>query len=253
MGDSKEQKINKFLISLPGFDKIKSDIDFFAFIKKHKKQLECWWNEVFLLVDSYDNIRRNKKGLPLVAYRKDCHQTWSNKYIHRASDFLITNHKGEILLSKRSNDKDTYPWYWETWGGHCGLLSYDETLRKEIKEELWIGSNKINSIKKIMKLLVKMPSQREYAQFYEVNLKKWASINIDNKEVKKSVWHTIEKIIESTQKGTLNIVPAQVTYLLQHILTRQMIQDKKIIDTIIKRQKELYKKESIQEVHCKMF
>gem|GEM_PF-2218121 len=65
--------------------------------------------EIFLIVDEDDNIVRDENGLPVVEYRKNCHQTeFKEKNIHRASDFLIFNNKGKILLSKRAEDKDTY-------------------------------------------------------------------------------------------------------------------------------------------------
>jgi len=84
------------------FDKIRSDDDLFAFVRKYQKRPELPWDEIFLLVDNDDTIRRDKKWLPLLAYRSDCYKKWSKSYIHRATDFLIIHHKGDILLSKRA-------------------------------------------------------------------------------------------------------------------------------------------------------
>jgi isopentenyldiphosphate isomerase len=239
---------NILLKSLLGFDTIKSDTDFFSFVKKHQKKFESGWDELFLLVNTKDEIRRNKKGLPLLAYRKDCHKKGSKNKIHRWSNFFINNEKGELLLSKRADNKDTYPWFWEIGWGHCGLLSYDDTLKKELKEELWISVSKIFSIKKIMKSLVKLPIQQEYIQFYEINIKKWVKIKKDNREVKRSVFYSIEKIIDNIQNKTLKIIPDQTISILSYILATKDIQDTKKIKNILTKQQEICKKTGI-EIH----
>lgn len=237
---------NILLKWLLGFDTIKSDTDFFSFVKKHQKKLESGWDEIFLLVDSQDEIRRNKQGLPLLAYRKDCHKKGSKNKIHRWSNFFINNEKGELLLSKRADNKDTYPWFWEIGWGHCGVLSYDDTLKKELKEELWISASKIISVKKIMKSLVMLSIQREYIQFYEVKIKKWVKIKKDNKEVKTSVFYAIEKIVDAIQNKTLKFIPDQTISILSYILATRGIQDTKKIKDVLTKQQEICKKAGIQ-------
>ncbi len=236
---------NTIVESLPGFEKIQSDMDFFTFIKKHIQQLESMWDEVFLLVDTKDQIRRDKRWMPMLAYRSDCHQKGGKDAIHRWSNFFITNEKWDLLLSKRADNKDTYPWFLEIGWGHCWLLSYDDTLQKELKEELWIASKNIKTIKKIMKSLIVLPIQQEYIQFYEIQLKKWVKIHIDNKEVKKSVWYSKEKIIEHIQNGSLKFIPDQTISILNYLLTKSTIKNTKKIKDMIKKQKEICRKQDI--------
>jgi len=237
---------NNLLIWIPGLEKIKSDKDFFSFIKNYQKKNKNPWNELFLLVDDKDNIRRDMLWFPLLAYRKDCHKKWTKEYIHRWSNFFINNDKGELLLSKRWEDKDTYPWFWEIGWGHCGISSYDDTVKKEIKEELWIVSTNITSIRKIMKSLVLSQIQQEYVQFYEIYLKKWVKIKKDNKEVKKSMFYSIEKIIDAIQNKTLKFIPDQTISILLYILETKRMQDVKKIKDLLTKQKEICKKVGIK-------
>ena len=198
-----------------------------------------------MLVDSKDTIRRNKKWLPVLAYRSKCHKKWSKNYIHRAADFLVINYTWDILLSKRSKDKDIYPEFWETWGGHCWVLSYEETLKKELKEELWISLEDIDTSKKMIKLLSKTDVQWQYNELYEIRLKKWVKICIDNKEVKKSKRYPITKIIEWIENDTLHIIPGQKIYILQYILQNKLMKDYNKIENLLKKQEEIGKKNNI--------
>lgn len=65
-----------------------------------------------------------------------------NKY-HKCIDAWIYNNKGEILLSQRSLDKETFPGAWEPTGGAvlAGERSLDAAVR-EIREELGITADK---------------------------------------------------------------------------------------------------------------
>jgi len=241
------------LSKIPWYDKISSDKDFFAFVKKYEKKITKSWDELFLLVDTKDKIRRNKQWLPLLAYRSECHKKGSKTYIHRAADFLIINHTGDVLLSKRADDKDTYPGYRETWWGHCWLLSYEETLKKEIKEELWISLRDIISTRKMMKLLGKMPMQWQYNELYEVCLKKWAKIKKDGKEVKKNKWYSIQKIIDGIQHDTLHIIPGQKIRLLNYLLQKKLTDSSVMIKKMLKNQEEICKKEGVLIVKIQLF
>ena len=62
--------------------------------------------------------------------------------IHRVVHVLVFNKKGELLLQKRSQNKDVAPGKWDTSvGGHVGIgedLSF--SLRREMHEELGISN-----------------------------------------------------------------------------------------------------------------
>ena len=250
---SKKLDPNIVIESISWFDKIVSDKDFFSFLEKHQKKIEHSWNEIFLLVDEEDGVRRSKKWLPLLAYRSECHKKWSKNFIHRAADFLVINHTWNILLSKRAEDKDTCPGFWETWWGHCWVLSYEETLKKELKEELWVSWDDIISTKKLIKWLEKTDVQWQYNELYQIKLKNWAKISIDNKEVKKSIRYPIIKIIEWIENDTLNIIPGQKKYILQYILQNKLINDSERIKKTLKKQKVICEKNNIYMTNVVVF
>ena len=90
-------------------------------------------NELFIVVDEQDNILGYRS-------RYDCHH--DKTLIHRSIGIAIYNDKGEILLQKRSNQKDTHPGkYSMSVGGHVTKgQSYEEAAYREMLEELGIKS-----------------------------------------------------------------------------------------------------------------
>jgi isopentenyldiphosphate isomerase len=81
------------------------------------------------------------------ALRSDCHS--NPKLIHRGVFVVVTNNKGDILLSKRSMKKDTNPGKWEILGEHNDIgESYEDAAVRGLKEELSI-STKVRKISKI--------------------------------------------------------------------------------------------------------
>ena len=85
-------------------------------------------NERFPIVDKKDRILR-------YANRSEVH---GNNLRHRAVHILIFNEAGELYLQQRSRWKDRHPLKWDSSAaGHVAFReSYDETARRELKEEL---------------------------------------------------------------------------------------------------------------------
>jgi len=86
--------------------------------------------EYFDVVDENDNVIGK-------ASRNECHK---KGLMHRAVHITIINSKGQILLQKRSMNKDLYKGWWiDGAAGHVDSgESYEEAARREIKEELGI-------------------------------------------------------------------------------------------------------------------
>lgn len=89
-------------------------------------------SEFFEIVDENDEVI----GL---ARRSECHG--NPGLVHRVAHVLVFNRRGELLLQKRSMNKDIQPGRWDTSvGGHLdpGETYYDAALR-EMREELGIS------------------------------------------------------------------------------------------------------------------
>lgn len=90
-------------------------------------------DELFIVVNKHDRI---------VAYRTrfDCHH--NKQLIHRAIGVVIFNDKGQILLQKRSLNKDMNPGlYTLSASGHVGKgETYEQAAKREMQEELGIQS-----------------------------------------------------------------------------------------------------------------
>ena len=87
-------------------------------------------NERFPVVDKNDRIRG-------YASRSEVH---GNNLRHRAVHILIFNQLGDMYLQQRSRWKDRHPLKWDSSAaGHVTAgENYDETARRELKEELGI-------------------------------------------------------------------------------------------------------------------
>lgn len=64
----------------------------------------------------------------------------NNSLLHRVVHLIVVNRRGEILLQRRSRNKDVAPGRWDTSvGGHIGRgESIEEALRRETEEEIGI-------------------------------------------------------------------------------------------------------------------
>jgi 16S rRNA (adenine1518-N6/adenine1519-N6)-dimethyltransferase len=111
-------------------------------------------NERFPVVDKNDRILRD-------ASRSEVH---GNNLRHRAVHILIFNPAGEVYLQQRSRWKDRHPLKWDSSAaGHViAAESYDETARRELKEELSISV----ALKKISKLPASERTDQEFVWLY---------------------------------------------------------------------------------------
>lgn len=89
--------------------------------------------EIFTVVDKNDRIRGYYS-------RYQCHH--DKRLIHRAVGILIFNEAGQVLLQKRSQNKDTNPgFYTLSVSGHVTKGdTYTQTAKRELFEELGIQS-----------------------------------------------------------------------------------------------------------------
>ena len=111
-------------------------------------------DEQFLVVDQDDRICRH-------ASRAEVH---GNNLLHRAVHILIFNEAGEVYLQQRSCWKDRHPLKWDSSAaGHVTAgESYDETARRELKEELGIDV----PLERIFRLTASSRTDQEFISCY---------------------------------------------------------------------------------------
>jgi 16S rRNA (adenine1518-N6/adenine1519-N6)-dimethyltransferase len=110
--------------------------------------------EAFPVVDENDRIQR-------YASRSEVH---GNNLCHRAVHVLIFNQAGETYLQQRSRSKDRHPLKWDSSAaGHVTAgETYDETARRELKEELGVAL----SLERISKLAASPHTDQEFIWLY---------------------------------------------------------------------------------------
>ena len=91
-------------------------------------------DEIFEIVDEDNNIIGT-------ALRRECHG--NPELCHRTAHVIVLNNSGDILLQKRSKDKDIQPGKWDTAvGGHLMVgETFEQAAAREMNEELGIPSD----------------------------------------------------------------------------------------------------------------
>jgi 16S rRNA (adenine1518-N6/adenine1519-N6)-dimethyltransferase len=111
-------------------------------------------NERFPIVDKNDRILR-------YANRSEVH---GNNLRHRAVHILIFSQADEVYLQQRSRWKDRHPLKWDSSAaGHVAAgESYDDTARRELKEELGVSV----PLQKVAKLPASQHTDQEFIWLY---------------------------------------------------------------------------------------
>lgn len=128
----------------------------------------------------------------------------SNNLSYRTVYVLVKNKNDEILLQKRSSTKDLYPNCWDiSVGGHVIYGDdYEETARRELKEELGINTL-ISDLKVRGDVKVILPRSIEFFRVFEYVLNENNSIKIEKKEVSEITWMTMDSIKESMKAQSI--------------------------------------------------
>ena len=111
--------------------------------------------ELFPVVDENDRIQR-------YASRSEVH---GNNLRHRAVHIVIFSHAGDVYLQQRSRCKDRHPLKWDSSAaGHVTSgETYDETARRELKEELGIDA----PLERIAKITASSRTDHEFIWLYQ--------------------------------------------------------------------------------------
>lgn len=146
--------------------------------------------EKVILVNKNDEVIWNKE-------KKDINH---KEEFFRVSALWLMNSKWEVLLSQRSFKKAHNPWKW--WVAVEWTVSknesYEECIRREVQEELWITLEKISKSYKYFHEW-KYP---HFHQFFTAHVDtKIDDFSIDTTEVEKIMWVQKKWITEELNKS----------------------------------------------------
>lgn len=98
--------------------------------------------------------------------RKECHN--SPHIIHRAVDIVLFDTHNNILLQKRSMQKDTYPGYYTvSASGHIDKdESYEDAARREMEEELGIEKTRPLKLMHVGTYIVRLEHEAEMTSLF---------------------------------------------------------------------------------------
>ena len=154
-------------------------------------------DELFYLVDDNDEVLGS-------VTRGQAHS--SNSIRHRSIFILLFNDQNELLLQKRSLDKDTFPGFWTvSVSGHVAYgQSYDEAAQREMAEEIGLDLP-LDFVDKIY-----LPAEREFASIYRATLSSEVKINFDQDEISQVKWIAKKQLVEFLTENEVTPAARQV-------------------------------------------
>ena len=152
-----------------------------------------------LVADEWLDVVDKQNQVIRQARRGDVHEKGLR---HRAAHILIYNQQGELFLQKRSENKDTFPGYWDSSAaGHVDAgESYDECITREVTEELGIVLEKIPE--KLFLLEALPENGMEFCQVYKAVHD--GPFNLSKVEIEEEKWFSeieIEKWLKTGGEG----------------------------------------------------
>ena len=138
--------------------------------------------EIFDIVDEHDEVIGS-------ASREEVHRKGLK---HRSVHLLVFNRKGEVLLQKRSMQKDTFPDTWDsTVSGHVDSgEDYDQSVIRESIEEMGIEFDSVPE--KMFKITACEETGQEFCWIYRHHHDGPCSPNED--EISEARWFSPEEL-----------------------------------------------------------
>src|SRR5262245_17014945 len=153
--------------------------------------------EIFDVVDDEDRVVGQ-------APRSVVH---AQKLRHRAVHIFVFNSRGELLLQKRSAQKDEYPLcYTSSASGHLSAgESYETAAPRELKEELGLAGE--------LEWLAKFPAGPQTSQEHTVLYRTISDLapRIDRDEIDAVTFHSLAEISEMIVRQRQAFSPCFVT------------------------------------------
>jgi isopentenyl-diphosphate delta-isomerase type 1 len=153
--------------------------------------------EIFDVVDEHDRVVGQ-------APRRVVH---ARKLLHRAVHIFVFNSRGELLLQKRSAQKDEYPLcYTSSASGHLSAgESYETAAPRELKEELGLAGE--------LEWLAKFPAGPQTSQEHTVLYRTIGDVapRVDPDEIDDVTFHPLAEISEMIVRDPQAFSPCFVT------------------------------------------
>ncbi len=147
----------------------------------------------------------------------------SKNLIHRATDILVRNTKGEILVQTRANSKEYCPGYLDIVFG--GMVSdgedVDKSAERELGEEAGLDIDKLkNKLEKHGKFFYKdnVTSTFEYIYYITIMPEEETLISFRDHEVSSVKWYSKDELEKIIKEGKEKITGASIQCF--HILVK---------------------------------
>ncbi|MBI87782.1 MAG: NUDIX hydrolase [Euryarchaeota archaeon] len=154
--------------------------------------------EFFDVVDRYDSVIGK-------ATRDEVHKLG---LLHRSAHLLVFNSLGQVLLQRRSFEKDTSPGMWcSSVSGHLDSgEEYDECVIREAAEE--IGLELYDVPERLFKIRACEETGNEFSLVYRANSE--GPFFLDEEEVSEARWFDMGELDDSKLHGHGDFSPAFV-------------------------------------------
>lgn len=133
--------------------------------------------------------------------------------IKRISCLLIENLKWDVLLAKRSYTMERRPWKWWSAAGWCVDKgeSYEEAMKREAKEELWI---EIKNYKKTSKVRYKMIFIQHFKAIMDLEIEK---LKLQKEEVDSVKWISKDELYKQCKENPDDFVPQLLEFIDEYV------------------------------------
>lgn len=136
------------------------------------------------------------------------------KYIHRSICILVLNNKNELLLQKRSTQKDTYPGYWTL--STTGHITHGQTYLQAAKRELFEEVSLTSHLRRRTKLLLTLPNETEYSTIYQTKITS-ETIKFNPEEISDITWVNITSLPTFISQNLITPDALQILHHLQYL------------------------------------
>ena len=165
------------------------------------------------------NESRNKNGI--IVARETIHE---KGYYHAAVMVFALDEDNRVLLQKRSEQKDSNPEMWDvSCAGHVAIdEKYEETARREFKEELGIKIGKLTEIGEFDLVYKKffhnhLFFENEYNKVYVCKISSDCIFTLQSEEVESVQWVHVQDLLEMLGEEKHCISDQAVNFLIKYL------------------------------------